>query len=779
MAYLSADSSSSSIYCGYDLSSRTKQQVYQDMVSIGLNPNDATVLSQAAGLDPNSGLQYLKSNGKKVILSEEQQLKLFQRLMTELEHQLKAMLSSLKADSVRLESLKRYQVDVLLDLLQAGELRNPDVLSKTVEVLSQSINSNNPNIFNRYVQNFKFWVENAGSHPDRLKKRSAFVADASKKKSTGDLGGICLDYSAEKLLKNPDSFSFDGVQLDLRADGGVYLLRRGGQKISKSIDLNREGVTMSDLAVCLKIYYDPSIKHKGISFSLDPYDPKNPDGPYMRKVYWPDEAEGRPILAGTKVGDDLFEADFILKQLSLGIKVDSMEPLKTSDFVYPPELANGGLKASYLMSSKKQYGQTNWSRKWIVIRGFRKDDISNDERLGDLLILRNLEMGVEARQMMIGSDGRLVDKVVQDPEDGSFDFAQKLSKLYDVATKYYPSFERVRQIGKAMGIAHWLYKKRVPVDLDLINALVERQRTKFTDKVPSLKRQESRTWEEIQKVPVDLKALATKELEKRGVTITDDIVNKAVEQIKKANPHSDFCETHVTKHTETRYVFGGVSLNLKGFDDESTQDSFKLEKAEVAKVEDTVRNSERVPFPLLMQETCEVCSDYVRPLEARYPIEGKKYYCRYHHPFSCQNCFNVINGSYIPWKEGKYHQSCLSCVYCEEPIDKAPLASEEGLLHEKCKEKYVEMKKEEAHREFKKKQQAEIEAFVKKNNLDFGKSLNWTCSGCKKLNTNSRNPICGHCLTVDQSMVKHTEVGSVLSQNSASTMSSMSKKSVR
>ena len=228
-------------------------------------------------------------------------------------------------------------------------------------------------------------------------------------------------------------------------------------------------------------------------------------------------------------------------------------------------------------------------------------------------------------------------------------------------------------------------------------------------------------------------------------------------------------------------MFGGVSLSLRGFDEESTEASFKLEKAEVAKIEDVVKNSERVPFPLSMQETCEVCSDFVRPLEARFPIEGKKYFCRYHHPYSCQGCFNVITGGFIPWKEKKYHESCLYCLYCEEPIDKAPLATEDGLLHERCKEKFIAVKTEEANREFKKKQQGEIEDFVKKNNLDFGKNMNWTCSGCKKQNVNSRNPVCSHCLAVDQSMIKHTEVGSLLSKNndSVSTMSSSSKKSVR
>ena len=37
---------------------------------------------------------------------------------------------------------------------------------------------------------------------------------------------------------------------------------------------------LEDLAIALKIFYDPDIKYKTISFSLDPADDANPRGPY-------------------------------------------------------------------------------------------------------------------------------------------------------------------------------------------------------------------------------------------------------------------------------------------------------------------------------------------------------------------------------------------------------------------------------------------------------------------------------------------------------------------
>jgi hypothetical protein len=33
----------------------------------------------------------------------------------------------------------------------------------------------------------------------------------------------------------------------------------------------------------------------------------------LRKVYWPDEEEGYDIIGGTKFGEIMFEADWLLK----------------------------------------------------------------------------------------------------------------------------------------------------------------------------------------------------------------------------------------------------------------------------------------------------------------------------------------------------------------------------------------------------------------------------------------------------------------------------------
>ena len=66
-----------------------------------------------------------------------------------------------------------------------------------------------------------------------------------------------------------------------------------------------------------------TIKAKIISFSLDPFYKSNPQGPFMRKVFFPYQIEKRATLAGTELDEDMFQGYYIMKQMSLGIQSDN------------------------------------------------------------------------------------------------------------------------------------------------------------------------------------------------------------------------------------------------------------------------------------------------------------------------------------------------------------------------------------------------------------------------------------------------------------------------
>jgi hypothetical protein len=71
-------------------------------------------------------------------------------------------------------------------------------------------------------------------------------------------------------------------------------------------------ISYQDLLTCLLISYKC---HTFPSFSLDPLDAKNANGPYYKKVYYPD------IMRGTEMGDTLYITDYLMKCFLLGVCV--------------------------------------------------------------------------------------------------------------------------------------------------------------------------------------------------------------------------------------------------------------------------------------------------------------------------------------------------------------------------------------------------------------------------------------------------------------------------
>ena len=173
------------------------------------------------------------------------------------------------------------------------------------------------------------------------------------------LGGI--DFSnIDEILKNCRNIKFHGL-----IDNGNLLLfnKKKFQKSNK----HSTYINLEDVAVFLKILYDPTIKNKSISFSLDPFEPTNPTGPYMRKVFYPDKLEKKQILQGTKVGEDMFLADYLLKQMSLGYKNSNTK------FDFPYELKAKGLQR--VQYSNDDNGK--FHRFWVITK--KIESIANEK----------------------------------------------------------------------------------------------------------------------------------------------------------------------------------------------------------------------------------------------------------------------------------------------------------------------------------------------------------------------------------------------------------------
>ena len=227
-------------------------------------------------------------------------------------------------------------------------------------------------------------------------------------------GGI--DFSnINKILKSCRNIKFQG----LVENNCLLLFKR-----KKYMNSNKHStfIYLEDVAVILKILYDPNIKYKSISFSLDPYEPTNPYGPYMRKVFYPDEIEKKQILQGTKIGEEMFKADYLLKQMSLGYNSDN----KTI-FKYPYQLQRKGLKP--IQSSNESNGKFN--RLWVVTK--KMESISNKS---GLFCVNGIKLGVDAREMEISQNGTLKDRKNQNFNSPCYNFAKIFSDLYDEIAEY-------------------------------------------------------------------------------------------------------------------------------------------------------------------------------------------------------------------------------------------------------------------------------------------------------------------------------------------------------
>ncbi len=204
------------------------------------------------------------------------------------------------------------------------------------------------------------------------------------------------------------------------------------------------------------------------AFSLDPFDRLNPRGEWLRAVYFP---EG---LRGTKVGNDCFDADFLLKQFSLGVRVEGqriVERVSASGLSSLPKLISG------------QSGMAErWSRMWIVSRSVRV-------RTGDgIARVEKAEMGVEARQQVPDPSTRSGLRDVASPGNSNEQqFARQFESLYDqIAATEAPSLNNVREAIKAIALARWLKMNGVPVDIQAVVDHLNSHRTAAVDKVNAL-----------------------------------------------------------------------------------------------------------------------------------------------------------------------------------------------------------------------------------------------------------------------------------------------------
>lgn len=210
---------------------------------------------------------------------------------------------------------------------------------------------------------------------------------------------------------------------------------------------------LDDFATAVRVVYG---HHPGgpndPTFSLDPADPDNPAGDWLRPVYLPG------LLEITHMGDVMLRADWVLKQYAFGVFADYDGVIRGKRVSSVPGFQ------SYLERLKSTpellaEGEV-CSRFWILPLEMKL------EQQGGTLVFSRATMQVRT-QRMENVGGRLEDKPDSSDQAANL-FAAHFTDNYDRFAAEAPVLEEVRQAAKVVAIVKWLKERGVGVnDFDI------------------------------------------------------------------------------------------------------------------------------------------------------------------------------------------------------------------------------------------------------------------------------------------------------------------------
>ncbi|CAK9112784.1 Uncharacterized protein SCF082_LOCUS52291 [Durusdinium trenchii] len=163
-------------------------------------------------------------------------------------------------------------------------------------------------------------------------------------------------------------------------------------------------------------------------FSLDPVDPANMETTTQKKRYEPE------WLAGTSVGDVMFQADYFLKELALG------------EYTMPVV----GMLSVFDWSEALNLHHQPWAgREWFVVK---KAQVQMAE---DKTLIPLVKMGVEAREQVLTANG-LQDTPITSASHPLRRFADAFTRNFDLIAERKSVIFHLRELAKASVMAKFL-----------------------------------------------------------------------------------------------------------------------------------------------------------------------------------------------------------------------------------------------------------------------------------------------------------------------------------
>lgn len=315
------------------------------------------------------------------------------------------------------------------------------------------------------------WIPQEQYLPRYLEEREALGRELNDplKSVESQLGGIELASTGEFIG------NLGGIT------GAVFDTKKQCLVLVGDKNLSVPSIKVEDLAVALESVFGPAAQDP--QFSLDPADPRNPKGKWLKAVYIP-----KKIIGGTSFGMAMFEADWLLKQYSFGIKIDENGELQERKSSVP------GFKSTADLSLEEhghEYGEERWARFWIV-----SDDMKL-KKYGNSIYFDLAKMRVKAKKQVPDPSSPTGLRDVDTEDDPiATKFANLFTKLYNELAKKSPEFERVRELAKAVALAKWLKKEGIPIDMDWVFKHANK-RIETTEKIPAL----SVSWQKQEQKP--------------------------------------------------------------------------------------------------------------------------------------------------------------------------------------------------------------------------------------------------------------------------------------
>lgn len=409
-------------------------------------------------------------------------------------------------------------------------------------------------------------------------------------------------------------------------------------------------------AIFYSVYSNPD----ELSFTLVPSDKNNPSGPFQTKVYTPSSLEG------TLLGNYLWEADWKLKQMDLGLWYDD---LTGQTFPISAEI-------SWFKSGFDFYCEENQERSivrlWFVMDKVNLEYSSSDK--GICIKPSKVGIKIQAKRLEVNSDTRFGLKDTEDYHT-AYKFADYLNCHMDEICELIPEIQRLKELSVLIAIAKF-FRDDLKIPAEMINLPLLKSRVQTIEdyyekcKVPRI----SRKAEFIRGEDLVVLNLTG------GVSMISQETNKVCQPslIEYANRSDEILTPFYLSHYD--YVKEMIEFQ------ESTEDE---DSGFVAAFEFCRPNECSIPtcnnfviFDCKKVDSSKEIFEEITP----YSYEGKLY-CKEHHPYRCtrDSCRETIfpGESYAELEYGRFHSSCIVCEYCSKGIVSSYLY-EKGFWHVEC-----------------------------------------------------------------------------------------------